>query len=152
RHRPRPAPCRRPPPRHAPRRLDRYRRDDVASRETRPRHHRPPRLPRRLPDSYCYRNPRQPASTIDPGLPAQRYAAPVPVVSHCPCPTARGGRHRPVGNYPTPIQALFDAVLGMTEPDARAKLIAAAECLFAQGGEEATSLRAITREAGVNVA
>ncbi len=36
--------------------------------------------------------------------------------------------------------------------DTRARIIAAAERLFATGGEEATSTRAITREAGVNVA
>ncbi|MGW5152567.1 TetR/AcrR family transcriptional regulator [Rhodococcus koreensis] len=34
----------------------------------------------------------------------------------------------------------------------RERLLAAAQRLFAQGGEEATSLRAITREAGANVA
>jgi AcrR family transcriptional regulator len=36
--------------------------------------------------------------------------------------------------------------------DARARIIAATEQLFAEGGEEATSLRAITRAAQVNVA
>jgi AcrR family transcriptional regulator len=36
--------------------------------------------------------------------------------------------------------------------DVPAQLIAAAEQLFAEGGEDATSLRAITRTAGVNVA
>lgn len=41
----------------------------------------------------------------------------------------------------------------MVDPeDTRARIIAAAERLFAAGGEEATSIRAITREAGVNVA
>lgn len=40
----------------------------------------------------------------------------------------------------------------MTTDDTRARIIATAEQLFAAGGEEATSLRAITREAGVNVA
>jgi AcrR family transcriptional regulator len=36
--------------------------------------------------------------------------------------------------------------------DTRARIIATAEKLFTEGGEEATSLRAITRAAGVNVA
>ncbi|TMR00774.1 helix-turn-helix transcriptional regulator, partial [Actinomadura soli] len=36
--------------------------------------------------------------------------------------------------------------------DTRGRIVAAAERLFASGGEEATSLRAITRGAGVNVA
>lgn len=41
----------------------------------------------------------------------------------------------------------------MTEPgDTPARIIAAAERLFADGGEEATSIRAITRTAGVNIA
>lgn len=41
----------------------------------------------------------------------------------------------------------------MTESeDTRARIVAAAERLFAAGGEDATSTRAITREAGVNVA
>ena len=40
----------------------------------------------------------------------------------------------------------------MSDGDTRARIIGAAERLFAEGGEEATSLRAITREAGVNVA
>ena len=40
----------------------------------------------------------------------------------------------------------------MDEADTRARLLAAAERLFAKGGEEATSLRAVTREADANVA
>ena len=36
--------------------------------------------------------------------------------------------------------------------DARGRIVDAAERLFASGGEDATSMRAITREAGVNVA
>jgi len=41
----------------------------------------------------------------------------------------------------------------MAEPDdTPARIIAAAERLFTEGGEEATSIRAITRQAGVNVA
>jgi AcrR family transcriptional regulator len=41
----------------------------------------------------------------------------------------------------------------MAKPDdTPARIIAAAERLFTEGGEEATSIRAITREAGVNVA
>ena len=41
----------------------------------------------------------------------------------------------------------------MAEPDdTPARILAAAERLFTDGGEEATSIRAITREAGVNVA
>jgi AcrR family transcriptional regulator len=42
---------------------------------------------------------------------------------------------------------------GVTAPDdTPARIIATAEKLFSEGGEEATSLRAITRAAGVNVA
>jgi len=41
----------------------------------------------------------------------------------------------------------------MAEPDdTTARILAAAERLFTEGGEEATSIRAITRAAGVNVA
>ncbi|RZL83454.1 MAG: TetR/AcrR family transcriptional regulator [Rhodococcus sp. (in: high G+C Gram-positive bacteria)] len=40
----------------------------------------------------------------------------------------------------------------VTGEDTRERLLAAAQRLFAQGGEDATSLRAITREAGANVA
>src|SRR4030088_570509 len=44
-------------------------------------------------------------------------------------------------------------ILDMSAPDhTAARLVAAAERLFAQGGEEATSLRAITREARSNAA
>jgi len=41
---------------------------------------------------------------------------------------------------------------GMNGDDTRERLLRAAQCLFAEGGEEATSLRAITREAEANVA
>lgn len=55
---------------------------------------------------------------------------------------------------------MFDTMLGMRLPDqvtgsdddTPARIIATAEKLFTEGGEEATSLRAITRAAGVNVA
>ena len=40
----------------------------------------------------------------------------------------------------------------MTADDTRVRLLQAAERLFAKGGEEATSLRAVTREARANVA
>ncbi len=40
----------------------------------------------------------------------------------------------------------------MVAETTRERLLAAAQRLFAQGGEDATSLRAITREAGANVA
>lgn len=40
----------------------------------------------------------------------------------------------------------------MSTDDTRARLLQAAERLFAKGGEEATSLRAVTREAEANVA
>ena len=40
----------------------------------------------------------------------------------------------------------------MSQAHTRARLLAAAERLFAKGGEEATSLRAVTREADANVA
>ncbi|MGE2722151.1 TetR/AcrR family transcriptional regulator [Mycolicibacterium celeriflavum] len=40
----------------------------------------------------------------------------------------------------------------MSAEDTRMRLLEAAQRLFAKGGEEATSLRAVTREAGANVA
>src|SRR5260370_80420 len=51
------------------------------------------------------------------------------------------------------IQAMIEATLQTAAPDDTAsRIIDAAQRLFIRDGTEATSLRAVTREAGVNVA
>jgi AcrR family transcriptional regulator len=50
------------------------------------------------------------------------------------------------------IKTTFDTLDDMKDDNTRQRIIDATERLFAELGEEGTSLRAITREAGVNVA